>query len=106
MALSFKHTRGQQILRRLASVSDVLVENYLPGTLARYGLGYEQLRQANPRLIYASITGCVQDTDYDPHYHAVPRCIYGGGGPGLADHCTSCTDTARRALTAAGPDTT
>lgn len=71
MALSFKHARGQQILRRLASMSDVLVENYLPGTLARYGLGYEQLRQANPGLIYASITGC----GFRP---AVPPTIDGG----------------------------
>lgn len=47
------------ILRKLAAESDVLVENYLPGTLAKYGLSYEQLAAVNPRLIYASITGFV-----------------------------------------------
>jgi succinate--hydroxymethylglutarate CoA-transferase len=46
-------------LKRLAKESDVLVENYLPGTLAKYGLGYQQLKEINPRLIYASITGYV-----------------------------------------------
>lgn len=60
VGISFKDPRGQQILQRLAAESDVLVENYLPGTLERYGLSYKQLAAANPRLIYASITGCVR----------------------------------------------
>lgn len=46
-------------MKELIKKSDVLVENYLPGTLARYGLGYEQVREINPKLIYASITGYV-----------------------------------------------
>lgn len=49
--------RGTQLLHRLAEISDVLVENYVPGTLERYGLGYEQLRKVNPKLIYCSMTG-------------------------------------------------
>jgi crotonobetainyl-CoA:carnitine CoA-transferase CaiB-like acyl-CoA transferase len=57
LAVSFKDIRGQRILQELATHSDVLVENYLPGTLAKYGLGYEDLRKINPGLIYASITG-------------------------------------------------
>ncbi|KAI5785968.1 CoA-transferase family III domain-containing protein [Pyronema domesticum] len=57
VGVSFKDKRGQEILKRLAKESDVLVENYLPGTLAKYGLGYQQLKEINPRLIYASITG-------------------------------------------------
>jgi glutaryl-CoA transferase len=48
---------GQEAVRRLAAVSDVAVENYKVGTLARYGLDYESLKAVNPRLIYASITG-------------------------------------------------
>ena len=36
---------------------DVLVENYMPGKLSEYGLGYDQLHQLNPALIYASLTG-------------------------------------------------
>ena len=49
--------RSQQIVRELAAVSDVLIENYKFGDLARYGLGYEDLRKLNPRLIYCSVTG-------------------------------------------------
>lgn len=43
--------------RRLASETDVLVENFRPGVMARFGLGYEDLRVSNPGLIYCSITG-------------------------------------------------
>jgi len=62
--VSFKDPRGQRILQELAIQSDVLVENYLPGTLAKYGLGYEDLRKINPRLIYAIITGYGQTGPY------------------------------------------
>ncbi|XP_017865473.1 PREDICTED: succinate--hydroxymethylglutarate CoA-transferase [Drosophila arizonae] len=49
--------RGRDLMQQLVSKCDVLVENYVPGTLERYGLGYEQLREANPRLIYCTISG-------------------------------------------------
>jgi len=55
---------GQHIIRRLAATSDVLVENYKVGTLARYGLGYEDLREANPGLVYCSVTGFGQTGPY------------------------------------------
>lgn len=55
---------GQEIIKQLAKESDVLVENYKVGTLARYGLSYEDLAQINPRLIYCSITGFGQDGPY------------------------------------------
>ncbi|WP_194725149.1 CaiB/BaiF CoA transferase family protein [Noviherbaspirillum malthae] len=55
---------GQQIVRELARDADVLVENYKVGTLARYGLAYEDLRSLNPRLVYCSITGFGQDGPY------------------------------------------
>ena len=48
---------GQALVRELARGSDVLLENYKFGDLARYGLGYEQLREVNPRLVYCSVTG-------------------------------------------------
>ena len=48
---------GQEIARRLASQSDVLIENYKAGDLTRYNLGYEQLRPLNAGLVYCSITG-------------------------------------------------
>ena len=48
---------GQALVRELARGSDVLIENYKYGDLARYGLGYEALRELNPGLIYCSVTG-------------------------------------------------
>ena len=55
---------GQEIVRSLAHTSDVLIENYKFGDLARYGLGYDDLRQINPRLIYCSVTGFGQTGPY------------------------------------------
>ena len=48
---------GQEIIRKLASTCDVMVENYKVGSLAKYGLDYQNLSAINPRLIYCSITG-------------------------------------------------
>ena len=55
---------GQQIVRKLAAASDVVVENYKVGQLAKYGLDYARLSAGNPRLIYCSITGFGQDGPY------------------------------------------
>lgn len=57
LTLDIAQPEGQEIARRLATRSDVLIENYKAGDLARYGLGYEQLQALNPGLIYCSITG-------------------------------------------------
>jgi len=55
---------GQHIARDLAAKSDVLIENYKMGTLARYGLGYEDIHAINPGIIYCSVTGFGQDGPY------------------------------------------
>jgi crotonobetainyl-CoA:carnitine CoA-transferase CaiB-like acyl-CoA transferase len=55
---------GQRLVRELAKRSDVLVENYKVGDLARYGLGYEDLSGLNPGLIYCSVTGFGQTGPY------------------------------------------
>lgn len=57
LAVDLKHPEGAALVRRLAARADVLVENFKTGDLARYGLAYSQLQEANPRLVYASITG-------------------------------------------------
>ena len=57
---------GQDIIRQLAARSDILVENYKVGTLARYGLSYDDLKAINPRLIYCSLTGFGQTGPYAP----------------------------------------
>ncbi len=57
VTLNLKHPRGKEILRALARNSDVVVENFKPGTMENLGLGYETLRQDNPRLVYCRISG-------------------------------------------------
>jgi crotonobetainyl-CoA:carnitine CoA-transferase CaiB-like acyl-CoA transferase len=57
VAVNITHPEGQALLRDLALQSDILVENYKVGDLARYGLDYATLGKLNPRLIYCSITG-------------------------------------------------
>jgi 3-oxoacid CoA-transferase len=64
LALSFADPRGQRILQKLATQSDILVENYLPGSLKKYSLDYTTLSSLNPRLIYTSITGYGQTGPY------------------------------------------
>lgn len=64
LGLSFQHKSGVEILHKLAENCDVLVENYLPGALKKYGMDYETLAKINPKLIYASITGYGQNGPY------------------------------------------
>ena len=66
ITLDISKPEGQRIARELAAKCDVLIENYKVGTLARYGLGYADLRKINPRLIYCSITGFGQSGPYAP----------------------------------------
>lgn len=63
MTLDLKAT-GKEILRKLIAQSDVLVENYRPDVKYWLGIDYESLRQINPRLVYASISGFGQDGPY------------------------------------------
>jgi crotonobetainyl-CoA:carnitine CoA-transferase CaiB-like acyl-CoA transferase len=64
MALDFETERGQRIVKKLAARSDVLIENFKFGGLAKYGLDYKSLAPDNPRLVYCSITGFGQDGPY------------------------------------------
>jgi crotonobetainyl-CoA:carnitine CoA-transferase CaiB-like acyl-CoA transferase len=57
VTVDISRPEGQRIVRALAQQCDILLENYKAGDLQRYGLGYEALRELNPRLIYCSITG-------------------------------------------------
>jgi formyl-CoA transferase len=61
ITLNLKHARGKEVLRKLVRGADVLVENFRPGVMNRLGLGYEALKQENPRLIYCAISGFGQD---------------------------------------------
>ncbi|WP_048862379.1 CaiB/BaiF CoA transferase family protein, partial [Acidisphaera rubrifaciens] len=66
VTLDIAQPEGQAIARRLIAQSDILVENFKVGALAKYGLGYEQLHAAHPGLIYCSITGFGQTGPYAP----------------------------------------
>ena len=57
VTVNLSSPEGQDLVRQLAAKSDVLIENYKFGDLARYGLGYEDMRAINPRLVYCSVTG-------------------------------------------------
>ncbi|MFY3459056.1 CaiB/BaiF CoA transferase family protein, partial [Achromobacter xylosoxidans] len=57
IALNLKHPEAREIARRLALDADVVVENYRPGVLEKWGLGYEQLRAINPALIMVRLSG-------------------------------------------------
>jgi crotonobetainyl-CoA:carnitine CoA-transferase CaiB-like acyl-CoA transferase len=104
ITLNIATERGQALLRRLVATADVLIENYKVGTLARYGLGYEDLTAINPNLIYCSVTGYGQTGPYsdrggyDPIMQAMsgmmsitgyPDDMPGGGpmksGPSIVD---------------------
>ncbi|MFZ4720716.1 MAG: CaiB/BaiF CoA transferase family protein [Ilumatobacteraceae bacterium] len=57
VSIDLDHEEGRELLRRLADLSDVLIENFRPGVMDRLGLGWDVLRARNPRLIYASGSG-------------------------------------------------
>lgn len=79
VTVDLSRPEGQDVIRRLAAVSDVLIENYKVGDLKRYGLDYESLRAINPRLIYCSVTGFGQTGPYSPRpgYDAVFQAMGG-----------------------------
>jgi len=57
ITLDLRTEAGRRLLLELAAVSDVLVENHVPGSLDRLGVGWEALQEVNPRLVYASLSG-------------------------------------------------
>jgi crotonobetainyl-CoA:carnitine CoA-transferase CaiB-like acyl-CoA transferase len=62
--LDFDSEDGRRIVKKLAARSDVVLENFKVGTLAKFGLDYESLAGINPRLVYCSVTGFGQDGPY------------------------------------------
>jgi len=79
VAIDFSRPEGQELVRRLASGADVLIENFKVGGLDRYGLGYDAMRTQNPRMVYLSISAFGQDGPdaAKPGYDAM---IQGMGG--------------------------
>ncbi|WP_067721340.1 CaiB/BaiF CoA transferase family protein [Nocardia yamanashiensis] len=68
---------GQRLARELIARADIVIENFRPGTMERWGLGYEQLREGNPGLIMVRVTGYGQTGPY------APRAGYGSIGEAM-----------------------
>ena len=91
IALNMKDLVHQQVARDLAAKADVLIENYAPGVAGRLGMGWSELNEINPRLIYCSISGFGQTGPYrsrpalDPIIQALSGVMsvtgYEGQGP-------------------------
>lgn len=79
IAIDLKREEGKEIVRRLVREVDVITENFRPGSMDRLGLGYEALKEFNPRLIYAALSGFGQDGPYSqlPAVDAVAQAMGG-----------------------------
>ena len=79
ICLDLRVKEGQEIARRLALEADVVIENFRPGTLEKWGLGWEALHQANPKLIMLRISGYGQDGPKrdEPGFAAIGEAMAG-----------------------------
>jgi formyl-CoA transferase len=79
VVIDLKKPAGLELIRKLAKVSDIFVENFTPGLTKQFGLDYETLSKLNPRLVYASITAYGQDGPYmkRPGYDMVLSAVGG-----------------------------
>lgn len=79
ITLNLKDPKGKDILKKMAVEVDVIVENFRPGTMEKLGLGYEVLKEINPRIIYATSTGYGYSGPYSnrPAYDGVVQAMGG-----------------------------
>jgi crotonobetainyl-CoA:carnitine CoA-transferase CaiB-like acyl-CoA transferase len=79
ITVDFGQEAGREIVYALARTADVAIENFRPGTADRIGIGYERLRQENPRIVYCSISGFGQEGPYRdyPGYDALAQAMSG-----------------------------
>jgi crotonobetainyl-CoA:carnitine CoA-transferase CaiB-like acyl-CoA transferase len=92
VVIDLKTPRGQELARGVIARSDVVVENFYGGTMAKFGLDYESLRSVNPRLIYSCTRGYGEDGPYAGY----------GSTAGTNNGMTGWTDTAWRYAGVAG----
>ena len=79
ITIDLQNPKGKELFLRLVKQADVVVENFVPGTMKRLGLDYEVLRQHNPRLVYACISGYGQTGPYADH-PALDVIVQAAGG--------------------------
>lgn len=79
MTLNLKSEDGKAIFKKLVAMADVVIENYRPGVMDRLGLGYQVLKEINPRLIYGAITGFGSNGPYSkrPGYDIISQAMGG-----------------------------
>ena len=79
VTVDITRSEGQELVRKLAEACDVFIENFKTGTLFRYGLAYQQLRQARQDIVYCSITGFGQTGPYAarPGYDPIAQALSG-----------------------------
>ena len=79
LTLNLREPQAKEIFLKLAENSDVLVENFTPGVMERFGLGYDEVKQTNPKIVYCSISGFGQDGPYRnrPAYDQIMQGISG-----------------------------
>ena len=79
ITLNLKSSKGVEIFKRLVKISDVVVENFRPGTIDRMGLSYDVLKDVNPKIIFTSLSGFGQTGPYSPRpsFNAIAQAISG-----------------------------
>ncbi|MCP5039370.1 MAG: CoA transferase [Rhodobacteraceae bacterium] len=101
LTLNLKDKRGAKLFRKLAAKADIICENFRPGTLERWGLGYDELSADNPGLILLRVSGFGQDGPYKdrPGFARIAHALSGlthltgeEGGPPLTPGSTSLAD--------------
>ncbi len=79
MAINMKDEKGKKIFEELVKISDVVVTNFVPGTMERLGIGYADLKKINPGLIYAALSGFGETGPYStrPSYAMIAESLSG-----------------------------
>ena len=79
ISVDLKSPEGLEIIKELVKISDVVIQNFVPGTMERLGLGYDVLRELNPKIIYAALSGFGQSGPYSklPSYAAIAEAMSG-----------------------------
>lgn len=91
VTLNMKHERAPEVIAKMVEKSDVMIENFSAGVLARWGLAYEQCKEWNPGLVYVTMSGCGHEgpwsrlVTYAPTIHALCGLTYLSNPPGRGD---------------------
>ena len=79
ITLNLREKEGQEIIKKLAKEVDIIIENFKPGTLEKWGIGYDELKKINPKIIMIRISGYGQDGPYSqkPGFGSIGEALGG-----------------------------